>query len=66
MVLLDLSKPHYMPEHNLVSNLAYAAQASDVETVFVDGKILYDKGEYKTLDKERILHEINRIFKKLF
>ncbi|MBP7177301.1 MAG: amidohydrolase [Thermoclostridium sp.] len=66
MVLLNLSKPHYMPEHNLVSNLAYAAQASDVETVFVGGKILYDRGEYKTLDKERILHEISCIFQKLF
>jgi len=66
MVLLNLSKPHYKPEHNLVSNLAYTAQASDVETVFVDGKILYDRGEYKTLDKERILHEINRIHQKLF
>ncbi len=66
MVLLNLSKPHYLPEHNLVSNLAYAAQASDVETVFVDGKILYDRGEYKTLDQERILHEINRIYRRLF
>lgn len=66
MVLLDLSKPHYYPEHNLVSNLAYAAQASDVETVFVDGKILYDKGEYKTLDKEKILYNINRVCQRLF
>ena len=47
MVLIDLSKPHYLPEHNIVSNLAYSAQASDVETVFVDGRILYDKGEFK-------------------
>ena len=66
MVLLDLNSPHYYPDHNLVSNIAYSAQASDVETVFVDGKILYHKGEYKTLDKERIIHEVNRIHKALF
>lgn len=66
MVLIDLSKPHFLPEHNLVSNLAYSAQASDVETVFVDGKILYDKGEYKTLDKEMIYHNIKRVYKRLF
>ena len=66
MVLIDLSKPHYFPEHNLVSNLAYSAQASDVETVFVDGKILYDKGEYKTLDREKILYNINRVCQRLF
>ena len=66
MVILDLSKPHYLPEHKLVSNLAYAAQASDVETVFVDGKIVYDKGEYKTLDREKILYNINKVCKRLF
>lgn len=66
MVLIDISKPHYFPEHNLVSNLSYSAQASDVETVFVDGKILYDKGEYKTLDKEKIYYNIKRVYKRLF
>lgn len=65
MVLLDLSKPHYYPQYNLLSNIAYAAQAADVETVFVDGKILYDKGEYKTLDKEKIIYHIGRIHQSL-
>lgn len=66
MVILDLSKPHYLPEHKTVSNLAYAAQASDVETVFVDGKIIYDKGEYKTLDREKIMNNINKVCQRLF
>ncbi len=66
MVILDVTAPHHLPVHNLVSNLAYATQASDVETVFVDGKILYDRGEYKTLDRERIQYEINRIYQRLF
>jgi len=66
MVLIDLSKPHYLPEHNIVSNLAYSAQASDVETVFVDGRILYDKGEFKTLDREKILYNIKRVCERLF
>ncbi len=66
MVLVDISKPHYLPLHRLTSNLAYSAQAADVETVFVDGKILYDRGEYKTLDKEKILHHVRLVYKKLF
>lgn len=66
MVIVDLSKPHFLPEHNPVSNLAYSAQASDVEKVFVDGKILYDKGEYKTLDREKILYNVNRVCQRLF
>lgn len=66
MVILNITAPHLLPEHNIVSNLAYATQASDVETVFVDGKVLYDRGEYKTLDRERILYEIDRIHQRLF
>jgi len=66
MVIINLSKPHYLPEHNLLSNLAYSAQASDVETVFVDGKILYDKGEYRTLDREKILYNVNKVCRRLF
>jgi len=66
MILVDISKPHYLPMHRLTSNLAYSAQAADVQTVFVDGKILYDKGEYKTLDKEKILYHVGLIYEKLF
>jgi 5-methylthioadenosine/S-adenosylhomocysteine deaminase len=40
--------------------------ASDVETVFVDGKILYHKGEYKTLDKEKILYNVEKTCNRLF
>lgn len=66
MILIDTQKPHYFPEHKLISNISYAAQASDVETVFVDGKILYDKGEYKTLDMEKILYNVKKVCARLF
>lgn len=66
MIIIDAQKPHYFPKHNLISNIAYAAQASDVETVFVDGKILYHKGEYKTLDKEKILYNVEKTCNRLF
>ncbi|MDD4297028.1 MAG: amidohydrolase [Ruminiclostridium sp.] len=66
MIIIDAQKPHYFPKHNLISNIAYAAQAADVETVFVDGKILYHKGEYKTLDKEKILYNVEKTCNRLF
>jgi len=66
MIIIDAQKPHYFPKHNLISNIAYAAQASDVETVFVDGEILYHKGEYKTLDKEKILYNVEKTCNRLF
>lgn len=54
MILIDVDKPHLYPHHNIISSLAYSAQASDVDTVIVDGKIIMEKREIKTLDVEKI------------
>lgn len=54
IVLMDFDAPHLTPCHSVVSNLVYAAKASDVRATIVDGKILYEDGELKTLDEARI------------
>lgn len=54
LILIDLDKPHLYPRHNLISAVAYGVQGSDVDTVIVDGKIIMEKGEIKTLDVEKI------------
>ena len=53
-MLIDIDKPHLYPHHNIISSLAYSVQASDVDTVLVDGKIIMEKREVKTLDVEKI------------
>lgn len=52
MILIDMDKPHLYPRHNIISSLAYSVQGSDVDTVIVDGKIIMEKREIKTLDVE--------------
>lgn len=54
IVLIDIDKPHLYPHHNIISSLAYSVQASDVDTVLVDGKIIMENREVKTLDVEKI------------
>ena len=54
LILLDLNKPHFYPRHNLASAISYSAHGSDVDTVIVDGKIIMEKREIKTLDVELI------------
>ncbi len=54
IILLDLDKPHFYPRHNLVSAISYSANGSDVDTVIVDGKIIMENREIKTLDVEMI------------
>ena len=54
LILIDLDKPHLYPRHNIISALAYGVQASDVDTVIVDGNILMEKRIIRTLDVEKI------------
>ncbi len=65
LALVDFNKPHLQPHNDPVANLVYSASANDVETVIVDGKILYERGEFLTLDEEKIYHEARKCAKRL-
>ncbi len=66
LVILDAQKPHCMPMHNPQSNVVYSMNGGDVEYVFSNGRLLYKKGEFLTIDKEKIYFETNRCFKRIF
>jgi len=66
IILIDIDKPHLMPVHNIVSALAYSVQASDVCLTMVDGAILYENGEFKTIDKEKVSHGIKKCYERIF
>jgi 5-methylthioadenosine/S-adenosylhomocysteine deaminase len=53
------------PVHSLINNLVYSASGSDVVLTMVDGKILYQNGEYKTLDIEKTMYEAEKASKKI-
>ena len=54
VVAIDFDKPHLIPALDYPAMLCYAVQDSDVCMTMVDGRILYENGEYLTLDAERI------------
>ena len=57
IILVDTQVPHMQPMHNALHNLVYAAQAGDVWMNMVNGRVLYQAGEYKTLDIEKVMAE---------
>lgn len=65
IVLLDMHAPHWYPQHDRVSLLAYAASAGDVDTVLVNGKILLDSKKLITIDEEKLFFEVQRRGKRL-
>lgn len=60
LIVMDLSKPNMHPVHNLANNLVYAASGSDVLLTMVDGKVLYQNGEYLTIDMEKTIYEAEK------
>ncbi len=66
IIAVSLDAPHMIPALDKKALLTYSAQSSDVSITMVDGKILYENGEYKTLDKEKIYFNINKAVEKLY
>ena len=57
IVLWDMSGVEWQPNYNPASLLVYSANAAAVDTVIVNGKILMQGRELKTLDEEKICAE---------
>jgi 5-methylthioadenosine/S-adenosylhomocysteine deaminase len=60
LILIDTTAAHWIPRHDLSAGIVYTSHPGDVAYVWADGRLLYRKGEYLTLDVERIRHEAER------
>jgi len=58
--LLNLNCLHTTPQPDPVSTIVYAAEASDVETVIIDGRVVLQEGKFTTLDEQAICAEANQ------
>lgn len=61
LLLIDINRDSFfIPHHNNLSNLFYAANSSSVDTVVIDGKVVMENRELKTLDQEKIYYEVEK------
>ena len=65
-IILKTDELYHYPNHNIINNIVYASTGCEVETTVCGGKILYDKGEYLSIDIEKVKYEILKIKEKLF
>ncbi len=69
LIVLDLSTPSMQPVHDVLNNVVYAGSGKDVILTMIDGAVVYENGEYKTLDIEKAVYEVtkskNRILREL-
>ena len=60
LILMDATAPHWVPRHDLAAGVVYGSHPADVAYVWCDGQLLYRRGEYLTLDVDRIVWEAER------
>lgn len=56
IILIDLDALNNIPMYDPYSSIAFSADNRDICLTMCDGRILYENGEYKTLDVERLRH----------
>lgn len=66
LVLIDLYQPNMQPLNNIGKNLVYSGSKSNVKLTMVNGKILYENGEYFIGEQPRdIYKKANELAEKL-
>ncbi|MEL7622431.1 MAG: amidohydrolase [Clostridiales bacterium] len=60
IILIDLDQPNMRPLIDPISQLVYSAGPANVDTVMIDGRLVLRKKEFLTLDKEKILFEVQQ------
>jgi len=65
LIIIDTDKPHLTPMYSPVSQLVYAAMGSDVSTSIINGTVVMENGEVKTMDLRKVMDDVNKIAKEI-
>lgn len=57
IITINFQKPHLTPLYDVYSHMVYAAMASDVETVIVNGRVIIDNRVLTTGSEDEILQK---------
>lgn len=59
LTVIELGQLHTAPSSDVVSSVVYSAEAHDVRTVLVDGRVLMENRTLLTLDESSVIQEAN-------
>jgi 5-methylthioadenosine/S-adenosylhomocysteine deaminase len=65
LIGINLDQPHFYPRFSLPGHLVYSANAADVRTVIVNGKIIMEERNLLTLDEKKICYEVETRAKRI-
>lgn len=65
LTVIDMHKPSMQPINNILKNIVYSGSKDIVKMTMVNGKILYENGEFKNIDTEKIYFNANKATQRL-
>lgn len=65
LIVIDLHRPNMQPINNITKNIVYSGSKENVKLTMVNGKILYENGDFPTLDIEKIYEEAQAVTDRL-
>ena len=54
IVLLDLSRPDFVPLNDVLLQLVFSEAGAAVDTVMIDGRVVLDRGRIVTVDEQKV------------
>ena len=66
LIMIDLNQPNMQPLHNICKNIVYSGSKMNVKMTMINGKILYENGQFNCCDDvEKLYAECNAIKERL-
>jgi 5-methylthioadenosine/S-adenosylhomocysteine deaminase len=65
LIMVSLQEAHMIPCHDVTANLVYAAQASDIQHVIIDGTPVMMNRKILLFDEEEVIEEARQTTRNL-
>lgn len=65
LIVLDMTSPNMYPDFDVLNNIVYSANKSNVVLTMVDGEVLYKNGEFTTIDVEKMGYEVSKLVRQV-
>ncbi len=65
LIVIDLDRPNMQPINNITKNIVYSGSKENVKLTMINGKILYENGEFLTVDKDEIYQKAQEVTDRL-
>lgn len=65
LIVIDMHRPNMQPINNITKNIVYSGSKENVKMTMINGKILYENGEFNDTDIERIYSEAQAVIDRI-